>query len=133
MMIHLLKDNWNKYKELKAWKKALLFIPIVLLAVLCISFFFFKPKSYKDKYVDGVKHNKKQVDEQIAINKEEQARFERLDRELVRKQVAINKKLEENHERTKEINSDINDAVSNNNAAKLKRIHAKLNNKSRRR
>jgi len=132
-MIPILKNNWERYKDLKTWKQVLWLLPLILLVILSIVFFFVKPKSDRDKYIDAVKTNKKHVDKQIELNKVEQIELKKLDEKLEKKQVEVKKEIEKNYEKAKEVNADINDAVSNNNVNKLKRIHAKLNNKSRRR
>lgn len=132
-MKDLLTTNYNKYMELEFWKKVLLFLPFVILIIGLAAWVFLSDSNSKDKYIESIKNKKNKVDKKIIENQNKQKELDQLENKALNRQEELNKEIKDKYEEAKQIEKDINYALSNDDIEHLKLLHAKLNSKSRRR
>jgi len=126
-----LKEVWIQYNSFPLWKKLLLILPFVVAIILGFVVFFLQPKDPDDKLDDAIKHNKDNVDQQIEKNLKRDKDLE------TEKEVAkniyndIQSEIKDNEEIAEKIINEINDAVTNNDADRIKRIHKGLVNRAK--
>ncbi len=125
-MIQFLKTTWNKYKTLAWWKKLLLFLPLIALAVICLVLFFVRPIN-SDRLVEQVKYHKEQVDKQIAINDEKEDILKKQERVIAAKQKKIERKIISNQKQATKVIHDIDRAVKKNDLKELERLRQEIN------
>ncbi len=123
---------WNRYKALKWWQKALLFLPLVVCLVLLV-FVGFIPKSDGKKFEGSVEHHRQYVNEQIAKRDKADKLLEKRDRRLQEAQVGLQKEIEQNEIDASTLIDRIDRASDAGDELELERIQSELNAASKRR
>ena len=128
-MIQILKILWSKYNALEWWKKALLFLPLLIAVILICFFTFWKPSDDSKKFEDNVKYTREQINKYVADKAKQDKALAKQDRELTNKQRILEKEIKCHEERAANITNDINVAAANNDLNQLRRIHRELNSR----
>lgn len=127
-MIQLLETTLNKYKNLKVWQKILLFLPLVIIAILCLLLFFVK---LKNKSEDVVKYHKETINKDVEEKLKEVSKLAETEKKLKAQQQQIKEEIEKKESNAKEIIKRIDSAANNADADELKRIQSELRSRAR--
>jgi preprotein translocase subunit SecF len=123
------QEFWNSYKNLKTWKKILLFLPFVIVIILLgILFFLPKNNSINEKLV---KHHKKTVNKYADSFIEQDKELEKFQKKIEKQMGKLQQEAKKDAKEYKNLVNRVNNA--SNNPDELNRIREELNERNRKR
>ena len=127
-MMEFLEIVWSRFKALRWWQQALLFLPAVVLLVIGIILFFFRGDSDSGKLLkDALKKNKAAVDNHVKEKLDKVDQLGKEEKRLEKEREAIQEEIKANEKAAAKVSSDIDRAVDDNDIAELNRIRRRLN------
>ena len=129
-MMTTISSLWSSYRELEAWKKVVLIVPLILTVfILGLVFImtYWVPENDGDKFEQEVNRNKKKVDKAVEKNREKDSILSATDKELADKQTELEEEIKRHEEEASDIIDSIDRAAANGDSDELLRIHRRIN------
>jgi septal ring factor EnvC (AmiA/AmiB activator) len=125
-MLTLIKQTWSEWKDLKIWLQVLILLPLIVLTLLGILYFFFPGKLNKLEE-ELLNQNRKTTNRQVKILKKEEKKLDKEQKEVKENREVVKEKIIDVEQETETLIKDIDNAGSD--IDKLLSIHKRLNSR----